>query len=51
MRKLGTSDVSEATGKLVLSAVKRARYRPRFVNGEPVASTGVRYRETVYVRS
>jgi TonB family protein len=48
--KLGTSDVSEATGKLVLSAVKRARYRPRFVNGEPVASTGVRYRETIYVR-
>ena len=49
--KVGANDVSDASGKQVLSAVRRARYRPRFVNGEPVASIGVRYRETVYVRS
>lgn len=48
---LGANDVSDSSGKLVLGAVKRARYRPRFVNGEPVASAGVRYRETIYVRS
>ena len=48
--KVGASDVSEANGKTVLGAVKRARYRPRFVNGEPAETPGVRYKETIYVR-
>jgi len=49
--KIGANDVSDMAGKSVLSAVKRARYRPRFVNGEPVETSGVRYKETVYVKT
>jgi TonB family protein len=49
--KVAASDVSETNGKTVLSAVKRARYRPRFVNGEPVDTPGVRYKETIYSRT
>jgi hypothetical protein len=29
--------------------VKGARYRPRFVNGTPVATSGVRQREIFYL--
>ncbi|HKE43352.1 MAG TPA: tetratricopeptide repeat protein [Steroidobacteraceae bacterium] len=49
--KLGDHDSSDTAGNSVLSAIKRARYRPRFVNGEPVETVGVRYKETIYVRS
>jgi tetratricopeptide (TPR) repeat protein len=49
--KLGANDAGDVAGKSVLSAIKRARYRPRFVDGNPVQATGVRYKETIYVRS
>jgi tetratricopeptide (TPR) repeat protein len=44
-------DVTEATGKTVVAAIRRARYRPRFVDGEPVATGGVRHHQVIYVRS
>jgi tetratricopeptide (TPR) repeat protein len=44
-------DVTEATGKTVVAAIRRSRYRPRFVDGEPVATTGVRHHQVIYVRS
>ncbi len=49
--KLGANDAGDAAGKAVVSAIKRARFRPRFVDGNPVQTTGVRYKETIYVRS
>jgi outer membrane biosynthesis protein TonB len=49
--KLGANDAGDVAGKAVLSAIKRARYRPRFVDGSPVQATGVRFKETFYVRS
>jgi tetratricopeptide (TPR) repeat protein len=48
---LGANDAGDIAGKSVLTAIKRARYRPRFVDGNPVETTGVRYKETIYVRS
>ena len=48
---LGANDAGDIAGKAVLSAIKRARYRPRFVDGNPVDTAGVRYKETIYVRS
>lgn len=39
------TDASERHVKQTLAALEKARYRPRFVNGEPVATTGVRYRQ------
>ncbi len=44
-------DVADSTGKAVVTALKRARYRPRFADGVPVATKGVRHRQIVYVRS
>jgi len=44
-------DVAEATGKSVITALRRSRYRPRIVDGEPVATAGVRHRQVIYVRS
>ena len=49
--KVGDNDAGDVAGKAVLSAIKRARFRPRFVDGNPVDTTGVRYKETIYVRS
>ncbi|HJS22467.1 MAG TPA: TonB family protein [Steroidobacteraceae bacterium] len=48
---IATSDVTETVGKSVVTAIRRARYRPRFVDGAPVQTTGVRHRQTVYVRT
>ena len=48
---LGANDAGDIAGKAVLTAIKRARFRPRFVDGNPVDTTGVRYKETIYVRS
>lgn len=45
------SDVAQSTTKAVTAAIKRSRYRPRFVDGAPVVTPGVRHRQTVYVRS
>jgi tetratricopeptide (TPR) repeat protein len=44
------SDAPESMQKSVQSAVRKARYSPRFENGEPVATTGVTLRERVLVR-
>jgi tetratricopeptide (TPR) repeat protein len=46
-----TNDVAETTSKSVLTAIRRARYRPRFLDGAPVETTAVRHRQLVYVRS
>ena len=48
---IGNNDAGDVAAKSVLTAIKRARYRPRFVDGNPVETTGVRYNETIYVRS
>jgi tetratricopeptide (TPR) repeat protein len=45
-----TSDAPEAMQKSVQAAAKKARYSPRFENGEPVATPGVTLRERVLVR-
>jgi TonB family protein len=39
------SDATPAQQKAVLTAIRRARYAPRLENGEPVETTGVRFRE------
>jgi tetratricopeptide (TPR) repeat protein len=39
------SDASKRQVRDTLSAVSQARFRPRFVNGEPVATSGVRLRQ------
>jgi TonB family protein len=48
---VATSDVNETVGKSVVTAIRRARYRPRFVDGAPVLTTGVKHRQTVFVRA
>ena len=40
----------EAAEKAVISAVKRAQWRPAFRDGEPVATPELPFREPVYVR-
>ncbi len=45
------SDAPESMQKSVQSAARKARYSPRFENGEPVATTGVTLRERVLVRT
>lgn len=39
------TDATPAQQKTVMSAIRRARYAPRLENGEPVETTGVRFRE------
>ena len=39
------TDATERHVKQTLAALERARFRPRFVDGEPVATTGIRYRQ------
>ncbi len=46
-----SDDVAESTGKGVVTAIRRARYRPRIADGAPVATKGVRHRQIVYVRT
>ena len=41
------SDTSTSQQRVVLVAVKRARYAPRLVNGEPVDTSGVQLTETL----
>jgi len=40
----------EAAEKAVISAVKRAQWRPGFRDGQPIAMTDVEFRERVYIR-
>jgi tetratricopeptide (TPR) repeat protein len=44
--KVVEGDASEGQKSSFLSAISRAVYRPRFVDGKPVATEKVRYRET-----
>jgi tetratricopeptide (TPR) repeat protein len=46
-RTLAT-DASESQEKSVALALRRARYRPRFVDGNPAPATDVRHRQVVY---
>jgi hypothetical protein len=39
------TDASESQQKAVLAAVRKAHYAPRLENGEPVDTTGVKFRE------
>jgi TonB family protein len=48
--ELLSSDAPESMQKSVLSSARKARYSPRFENGEPVATPGVALRERVLVR-
>jgi len=45
-----SSDASSAQQKQVQSAVKRARYAPRFENGEPVETQGVKLLEKLLTK-
>ena len=45
------SDASDATQRAVASALKRARYSPRFENGEPADTPGVTFRERILVKA
>jgi len=42
-------DTSKRFAGQVLGAVRGARYRPKLVDGQPVATAAVRYREVLYV--
>ncbi len=44
------SDVIGATERSVMAVLRKARFRPRFVDGEPVSTAGVRVRQLVYAR-
>ncbi len=44
------SDVIGATERSVMAALRKARFRPRFVEGEPVSAAGIRVRQLVYAR-
>jgi tetratricopeptide (TPR) repeat protein len=39
------TDATESQQKVVLSAIRRARYAPRLQNGEPTDTAGVKFRE------
>jgi len=45
------SDATESAQRAVVSAVKKARYAPRFENGEPVETNAVTLREILLVRA
>ncbi len=45
-----SSDAPESQQKRVLTALKRARYAPRFENGEPVDTSGVTLRERIVLK-
>jgi tetratricopeptide (TPR) repeat protein len=44
--RITDQDTSERYARDILDAVKASRFRPKFVAGQPVATTGVSYRET-----
>lgn len=44
------ADVAPSTEKSVVNSVRKARYRPRFVDGEPVLTLNQRHRQAIYVR-
>jgi tetratricopeptide (TPR) repeat protein len=44
------TDATPAQQKSVMSAIRRARYAPRLENGDPVETTGVRFRERLLSR-
>lgn len=44
------SEVAPGATRTVAMALKRARYRPRIVDGEPVETHGLVLRQTLYVR-
>jgi hypothetical protein len=39
------SDATESQQKVVLAALRKARYAPRLENGEPADTQGVKFRE------
>lgn len=45
------TDGTESQEKSVTIALRRARYRPRFIDGNPVATTDVRHRQVMYAAS
>jgi hypothetical protein len=45
------SDAAESTQKAVVSAMKKARYAPRFENGEPVDTPNVVWREKLLIKA
>jgi tetratricopeptide (TPR) repeat protein len=45
-----SSDVIGATERLVVLAMRKARFRPRFANGEPVRATAQRMKQLVWAR-
>ncbi len=45
-----SSDATTAQQKMVLAAVKRARYAPRLLNGEPVTTDGVKLLEKLVTK-
>ncbi len=45
---LGASDAPEKARRQLVRAIKGARYRPRFVDGAAVDTSGMKYRETLY---
>lgn len=46
--RVSATDASESQERSVTTALRRARYRPRFVDGNPVATTDVRHRQVMY---
>jgi hypothetical protein len=48
--QLVSSDAAESTQKTVVSAMKKARYAPRFENGEPVDTADVKWRERLLIK-
>ena len=42
---ISATDASESQQKTVMNAMRKARYVPRFENGEPVDTPGVKFRE------
>lgn len=49
--KAVAGDASESLQRSVVSAVKKARYGPRFLDGEPVETSGVTLRERMLVKA
>lgn len=48
--KVAEADGTEAQKKAVVSAVDKGKYRPKFVNGEPVDTAGVRFRQVLFTK-
>jgi tetratricopeptide (TPR) repeat protein len=48
--RVAESDATDKRKDSVVKALKDARYRPRFANGEPVETKDVRFREELYFK-